>query len=104
MARAQTVDVQLNLPKKLVDQASAVLHRRGSSLDDYVRLKLKGLLRPEQFYSVGHEYTFGKYRGEQVGVVINTDPEYVAWCLREIEGFGLDPEALDYLASTGVNL
>lgn len=102
--RSAVTDVSVQLPTKLFQQALAVLERRGTTLDDYVRLKLKGLLRPEKFYSVGDRYEFGKYRDEQVGVVINTDPEYVAWCLREVEGFGLDPEALNYLSTMDVDL
>lgn len=104
MARTPTTTVLVELPTKLVEQSKAVLAGRGSSLDDFVRLKLKGLLRPEKFYAQEDRYTFGKYKDEFVGTIIRTDPSYVAWCLREIEGFGLDPAALELLSETGEDL
>ena len=105
MARqAKTTTVVLELPTKLVEAATIILQGRGSDIEDYVRLKLKSLMRPTRHYDLYETYNFGKYKDEVVATVIRTDPEYVAWCLREVEGFGLTPEALGVLESTGVDL
>lgn len=37
-------------------------------------------------------FTFGKYKGEKVMDIIETNPEYVLWCGRTIEWFELTVE------------
>jgi hypothetical protein len=34
-------------------------------------------------------FSFGKYKGEQLQVVINTDPQYVEWCLDNVGWFDI---------------
>lgn len=40
-------------------------------------------------------FTFGKHKGESVGLVIEEDPSYIQWCLDEVKNFSLQPEAED---------
>lgn len=38
---------------------------------------------------------FGKYRGEKLGEVMDTDPKYLEWCLENVDWFA---EAADEIA------
>ena len=42
-------------------------------------------------------FTFGKHKGERLSSVIGSDPNYVEWCLEEIEEFRLTKGALERL-------
>ena len=44
--------------------------------------------------------TFGKHSGEALDEVIVEDPEYIAWCVDEVEGFELDVEAMNLLEAS----
>lgn len=57
-------------------------------------LMLKGPL------GVQDTFLFGKHRNEAVEEVIVDDPSYVEWCLDEVEGFELDEEATQLLATS----
>lgn len=37
--------------------------------------------------------TFGKYRGRPLIKVIDSDPEYISWCLKKVHFFIIDKEA-----------
>lgn len=41
-------------------------------------------------------FQFGKYRGELVGTIIEDDPGYIEWMLRDTD-HRLDDDALEYL-------
>lgn len=101
--RPSKAQVTLELPVKLYEKASSILYARGTTLDDFVRLQLLRLTKNEKFYDVQDPMTFGKYRDELVGTIIRADPEYMVWCLQNVAGFGLTPQALDLLQSTGVD-
>lgn len=103
MAKARNCITSVELPKALFEKASAILLARGTTLDDFVRLQLLRLTKNEKFYGVGDQICFGKYRDETVATIIRGDPEYMVWCLQNVAGFGLTPEALDLLQSTGVD-
>lgn len=36
---------------------------------------------------------FGQYKGDELWLVIETDPGYITWCIETIESFELDNEA-----------
>ena len=40
------------------------------------------------------ELKFGKYSGLSVREVIEDDPEYIEWCLDEVDSFKLNDEAM----------
>ena len=44
-------------------------------------------------YSLNDELPFGKHKGELVEDVVYLDPEYLDWCVENVEGFELDDEA-----------
>ncbi len=58
------------------------------SLDHYGATKVRGL------QSV---LTFGTYAGDTVVEVIKDAPDYIEWCIDNVEGFELDEEATDAL-------
>ena len=97
------VQVTIELPAALYEQACYDLARRGTTLDEYVRLKLKGMTARKWFYGLKDTFTFGKYRGETVENVIRGDPEYCIWALKTVDGFDLHPEALELLTDMGVD-
>lgn len=37
-------------------------------------------------------FAFGKYKYKTYSEVIKSDPEYIKWCIMNIQGFGLTPE------------
>lgn len=41
--------------------------------------------------------SFGKYKFETVGDVIDKDPDYIEWCLDSVDCFYLSDEAFNYL-------
>ena len=51
-----------------------------------------------RLFEISDDFTFGKHEGESVDEVIVDDPEYVEWCLNEIDGFDLDEEGHQLLA------
>lgn len=40
----------------------------------------------------GRVFTFGKYKGERVDIVIEKDPDYVIWADRNIDFFSISGE------------
>jgi len=53
-----------------------------------------------ELYVVGDTLTFGKHKNEDIDEVIVDDPTYVEWCLDEIDGFELDEELVQLLATS----
>jgi len=51
-------------------------------------------------WMVNDVLTFGKHSGEALDEVIVEDPEYIAWCVDEVEGFELDVEAMNLLEAS----
>lgn len=96
--------LQVYIPDHLVEQAQQILDERGTDFSSFIRMQLKTLTKHSRFYGLADRYTFGKYDGEYMEAVIRTDPDYVAWCLRTVAGFGLTPEALEVLSQMGVDL
>lgn len=43
-------------------------------------------------YTVESIFQFGKYKGKTVEEVTNENPEYLLWCVKNIEWFDLDDE------------
>lgn len=87
------------IPSKLVKDAEAVLALRDVSLETFVRLAVKALIRRQGFFNLDSKLTFGKYEGEIVKDAIKVDPHYFMWMLENHENFYLNEEAQDYLAT-----
>ena len=45
--------------------------------------------------SYGDTLYFGKYKGSRIDDILETDPEYLAWCVENVKGFCLDDEIVD---------
>lgn len=103
MARSKDVTITLVVPQALLSKGIDTLEGRGTSLDDWFRLKLKGLVRKPTYYELVDRYTFGKFKGEILEDVIRAEPTYVVWCIREVEGFCLAPAALELLQDMDVD-
>ncbi len=41
-------------------------------------------------YSLADYLIFGKYKGRSIQVIIETDPQYLQWCVDNIPDFTLD--------------
>lgn len=52
-------------------------------------------------YGLYQSLQFGKYKGEQVQDIIEKDPDYIRWCLDNIDWFGLTKEAKAVLHERG---
>jgi uncharacterized protein (DUF3820 family) len=92
--------VRVEVPDRLAAQIEPVLLQRGLSLDEVVRLYLRSLVTTSERMAaldVKSEMPFGKFKGEQIGVIIRVDPDYVAWMLANSKSFKLTPEALSLL-------
>lgn len=48
-------------------------------------------------YDLYDEMPWGKHKGVLVGTVIEEDPRYIRWLLRDSPAFRLSEEALAYL-------
>ena len=44
-------------------------------------------------WNLDKEFPFGKYKGDALWLVIDTDPSYIDWCIENIDGFELNNEA-----------
>ncbi len=42
---------------------------------------------------------YKKHKGKRIIDVIDQDPDYINWCMENIEGFRLNEEAFNYLLS-----
>ncbi len=50
-----------------------------------------------QYWRLRDEFNFGKYRGEIVQEVAKKDPDYIFWCLENVEHFVFTVDALKKL-------
>lgn len=90
----------VELPDRLAGQLEAVLLKRGLSVDEVVRLYVRSLVTTcERLAALGvhSEMPMGKFKGEEVGVIIRADPGYITWMLANSSSFKLAPEALALL-------
>ncbi len=54
-------------------------------------------LRKPKTYSLNDTLPFGKHQGEKLQDVIDNDPEYVDWMVKNIATFDIGADAIDYL-------
>lgn len=47
--------------------------------------------------SVSHVFWFGKYNGQKVTDIIETDPKYVSWAIDNVKYFSINDEENDLL-------
>lgn len=105
MAREPTIVVlSVQVSRALLTKAEKILGDRGTTVDTWIRLQLKRFVKNVKFYGLTDKITFGKYRDELMETIIRTDPEYVAWLIREVEGFALEVEAFNLLSIMDVDL
>lgn len=92
---SETISITLpaNIVRKLEEQAS----RRELDISDFIRIALRAMSRKSKWFALGDPLTFGKYEDEILDTVIQTDPTYIVWCIRNIEGFLISEEAEDLL-------
>ena len=55
-------------------------------------------------YSLSDEMNFGRYKGFTVKEVIDTDRQYIKWCIKTVEWFELTNDALNYYRSERFNI
>lgn len=103
MGKAKENSVTVILPQALYRKALAILENRGTTFDDFVRLSLRRLVKNEKFYGLGDKFTFGKFEHETIEMVIRTEPTYLVWCLKNVDGFALTIEALELLTTMDVD-
>lgn len=93
----QLVVVQFRIPLEMLNDVSQLLRSRDAHIDDFMRLAIRNMLRGVNHYGLRDTLKFGKYFGEPVEAVIRTDPSYIAWAQRKMEGFSLSEDALAVL-------
>ncbi len=49
-------------------------------------------------YNLETSLSFGKHKGMTIAEVMETSPSYITWCVRNIESFALQGEAIDALS------
>jgi uncharacterized protein (DUF3820 family) len=89
--------VTIQIRKDLYDQARIKLDGRGLSVEDFIRIALRGALQRNGFVPLRAEMPFGKYRGETLESIIRADPEYVRWMLSNSTSFSTDEAAIELL-------
>lgn len=95
--KPKNTELEIQLPTKLVDDIAPLLADRGLNLNEVIRLYLRSMVttaKRGRALGVNDEFQFGKYKDEEVGVIIRAEPTYIQWCLENIETFHLDPDAL----------
>ena len=99
--------ISVRLPVDLLDTISAMAETRQTEVDVIIRTVLRTLNSSLAFYSLSSVMRIGRYRGAIVDEIIRTDPDYIVWCCKNVNGFCLDEEALKVLetcinSSTGI--
>jgi len=97
---AATVQLKVNLPKRLVEDLETLLMERHLTIDDVCRLYLRSLVTQNKSLravDLDDEMPYGKYKGEALAVIIKTDPQYISWFLSNGKSFKITPEALALL-------
>src|SRR4051812_22558057 len=89
--------VNVAVPKDLYDQAEKTLMGRGLSVENFIRVSLRGALQRNGYVPLRAELTFGKYRGETLETIIRADPEYIRWMLNNSKTFITDEAAIELL-------
>lgn len=51
-----------------------------------------------KFYEHDTVFTFGKYKGKQMGYVLFDDPDYISWCIINLDHFFIEERILYELA------
>lgn len=91
----QFATLTFQLPLEMYVDLSQHLKSRGLHVNDFMRLAVRNSMRGINTYGLRDIVRFGKYHGEPMEVVIRTDPSYVSWALRKMEGFNLTEDAMD---------
>lgn len=46
-----------------------------------------------RIYNIDDEFDFGKYKGKTINELLNENPGYIDWVIRNVDGFALSREA-----------
>lgn len=96
-AKPKNTNVEVTLPTKLLQDTLTLLEERGLTLSEAVRLHLRSMVTTSKKgkpLGALDAYPFGKYKDEEVGVIIRIDPDYVKWCLGNVPTFHLTAECV----------
>ena len=52
--------------------------------------------KKQHIYELNDTLSFGKYRGKSIHYIITHCPEYLLWCVKEVENFLMSDAAWDY--------
>jgi hypothetical protein len=86
-------ELSVRLSSAVIRSLKRSAEQRGIEVSDFIRLGLIGLSRKSKYMDVDTIFSFGKYYGETLGIVVKVDPSYVYWCMKNLEGFILSTEA-----------
>lgn len=56
-------------------------------------------MKQTHIYALTDCLTFGKYRGCSIQYVLQKEPQYIQWCLLNVDGFKMDKAAWKYAIS-----
>lgn len=61
-------------------------------------------MRNLTFYTADTKFDFGKYKGDTLNGILNTDPEYLKWCVDNVDWFCVEEEILDEIFYNHTNI
>jgi hypothetical protein len=96
--RPNTATDTVTLPQDVYDQLITRLQEKGLTLSDFVRMNARSFIRMPPVFNLDTKVTFGKFSGETMENVIRLAPSYVVWCMENIAGFAIGPDALKMLS------
>lgn len=89
----------MELSPALSARIEAIAAAKGMSVELLIGLALHGITTStNREFSPASKITFGKYVGVPLGDVIENDPHYALWCLRNIDWFRMNGAASEALA------
>jgi uncharacterized protein (DUF3820 family) len=47
--------------------------------------------------TLDYVFPFGKYKGDELGDIAQSDPDYVQWCINTIKNFDVDDEVQELI-------
>lgn len=100
---ASKAQLKIEIPLPLLAKLEPIIKERGLTVSEVCGLYLRSLVTTSErnrALDLDSEMPLGKFKGEQVGVVIRAEPRYVAWLLGTTTSFKLGPEALQLLEDT----
>lgn len=95
--------VSVSVERALAKKADDILKSRQSSVEAYVNLTLKGFLNSKCELGLSDTLNFGKYAGENVQHVCNTDLSYMYWLAIEQRSKKFKEEVREHVLNLASN-